>query len=233
MSAGSQDPKTSSPAAGESPENAAPDAPAAPDAEETLPEEEPSRGKRPRGSSSVAELERSLENEGEFAAAEGEEPAVSRELQLEAQIERLQSEVDAHRDKWLRSMAELDNFRKRSRRECESSLNLARAELLKQMLEVLDNFDRALDAFEQAEEPPSETFVKGVRLIQDQMLRVLRDNGVTKIEAVGEPFDPNLHEAVSQIETDEVESQHVAHVVKEGWRLDDMVLRPAMVVVAR
>lgn len=200
----------------------------------TTAEPDPDAPRRaPRGASSVAELELSLDDEAAGPSDEGDEPAVSREVQLEAQIERLQSEVDAQKDKWLRSMAEMDNFRKRSRRELQSSLNLARAELLKQMLEVLDNFDRALDAFDQAEEPPSETFIKGVRLIQDQMLRVLRENGAKPVEAAGAAFDPNLHEAVSQIETDEVESQHVAHVIKEGWSLDDMVLRPAMVVVAR
>ena len=72
-----------------------------------------------------------------------------------------------------------------------------------------------------------------VHLIQDQLLRVLRDNRVEKIESIGAPFDPNIHEAVSQIETDEVDSQHVAKVIKEGYRFHDTVLRPAMVVVAR
>ena len=72
-----------------------------------------------------------------------------------------------------------------------------------------------------------------MHLIQDQLLRVLRDNGVEKIESIGSAFDPNLHEAVSQIETEEVESQHVAKVIKEGYRFHETVLRPAMVVVAR
>jgi molecular chaperone GrpE len=183
-----------------------------------------------RGTHDVAELEQSLE---ERPSDSGEEDAVSRERQLQAQLERVQAEADTNRDKWLRAMAELDNFRKRSRQHLESSLNLARADVLKQLLEVLDNFERALEAWEQAETPPDETFVKGVHLIQDQLLRVLRDNRVEKIESIGEPFDPNLHEAVSQIETDEVESQHVAKVIKEGYRFHDTVLRPAMVVVAR
>jgi molecular chaperone GrpE len=190
---------------------------------------------RPRegGASSVDELERSIEESRETDADAEAEPAVSREVQLGAQVERLQAEVDVQRDKWLRAMAEFENYRKRARRELESSINLARADVLKQLLEVLDNFERALDAFDQAETPPDETFVKGVRLIQDQFLKVLRDNDVIRIEAVGAPFDPNLHEAVSQMETDEIPSQHVARVVKEGYRLNDMVLRPAMVVVAQ
>ena len=186
-----------------------------------------------QGARAVAELEDSLAEPPDDDSGSEEEPAVSREVQLQAQIERLQSEVDANRDKWLRAMAELENFRKRARRELDSSINLARADLLKQLLEVLDNFERALDAFDQAESPPDEVFVKGVTLIQDQLLKVLRDNGVSRIEAVGEPFDPNVHEAVSQIESQDVPSQHVAHVVKAGYRIDDMVLRPAVVVVAQ
>jgi molecular chaperone GrpE len=186
-----------------------------------------------RGASDVAELEMSLDVVEEMPSEAGEEDSVSRERQLQAQLERVQADADTNRDKWLRAMAELDNFRKRSRQQLESSLNLARADLLKQMLEVLDNFERALEAWDQAETPPDETFVKGVHLIQDQLLRVLRENNVEKIESIGAPFDPNFNEAVSQIETDEVESQHVARVIKEGYRFHDTVLRPAMVVVAR
>ena len=185
------------------------------------------------GARRVAELEDSLTDAPDDDAEAGEGPSVSREAQLQAQIERLQAEADANRDKWMRSMAELETFRKRARRELDSSINLARADLLKQLLEVLDNFERALDAFDQAETPPGEVFVKGVTLIQDQLLKVLRDNGVSRIEAVGEPFDPNVHEAVSQIETEDVPSQHVAHVVKAGYRAGDMILRPAVVVVAQ
>jgi molecular chaperone GrpE len=186
-----------------------------------------------RGTSDVAELERSLEESKELSSGIPAEDAVSREDQLQAQLERVQAEVDTNRDKWLRAMAELDNFRKRTRVHLESSLILARADVLKQLLEVLDNFERAMEAWEQAEQPPDESFVKGVRLIQDQLLRVLRENRVEKIDSIGAPFDPNLHEAVSQIETDEVESQHVARVIKEGYRFHETVLRPAMVVVAR
>ncbi|RKZ12401.1 nucleotide exchange factor GrpE [bacterium] len=183
--------------------------------------------------SDVAELEDSLEVLKEMSSGSGEEDSVSRETQLQAQLERIQAEADTNKDKWLRSMAELDNFRKRSHQHLESSLNLARADVLKQVLEVLDNFERAMEAWDQAETSPDENFVKGVRLIQDQLLRVLRENRVEKIESIGEAFDPNLHEAVSQIETDEVQSQHVARVIKEGYRFHKTVLRPALVVVAR
>lgn len=209
---------------GESTETGTPD----PDAQESGKDSSPRRGTH-----DVAELEMSLDDSKEMPSEAAEEDSVSRERQLQAQLERVQAEADTNRDKWLRAMAELDNFRKRSRQHLESSLNLARADVLKQLLEVLDNFERALEAWEQAETPPDETFVKGIHLIQDQLLRVLRENRVEKIESIGAPFDPNFHEAVSQMETDEVESQHVAKVIKEGYRFHDTVLRPAMVVVAR
>lgn len=198
-------------------------------------EGEPAGG-RPRGeggASTVAELELSLEDDqSEEPSGPEEEDSVSREIQLSSQIDRLQAEADANRDKWLRAMAEFENFRKRNRREMESTINLARAGVLRQLLDVLDNFDRALSAAESSDNAPGADFVHGVRLIQDQLLKVLKENGVSRIDADQMPFDPNLHEAVSQIETDEVLSQHVAQVVKDGYLMNDMVLRPAMVVVA-
>jgi molecular chaperone GrpE len=186
---------------------------------------------------SVDELELSLEfdDSADVETDEGEageeESSVPRAEQLAAQIESLQAESDAHRDKWLRAMAELENFRKRTRRDFESSINLAKASVFRQLLEVVDNFERALASVDA--EAESGEMVQGVQLIRDQLLKVLRDNDVHRIEALGRPFDPNLHEAVSQIETDEVEGEHVAQVVQEGYVLGDMVLRPAAVVVAR
>ena len=97
-------------------------------------------------SQGVAAEKMSLEEAKEMPSETAEEDSVSRERQLQAQLERVQAEADTNRDKWLRAMAELDNFRKRSRQHLESSLNLARADVLKQLLEVLDNFERALAA---------------------------------------------------------------------------------------
>jgi len=150
----------------------------------------------------------------------------------DAEIERLTGELAGFRDRYLRAVAELENVRKRSRRELETSTNLARANLLRELLEVADNFGRALEAAPQGEEAPETGFGEGVRLIYVQFMDILRQNGCERIPAKGEPFDPNLHEAISQIETDEVPSQHVFAVVQEGYRLNDHVLRPAKVVVA-
>lgn len=184
-----------------------------------------------RDSTSVDELELSLEA-SESDAAGGEESSVTREDQLAAQVERLQAEVDVHRDKWLRAMAEFENFRKRTRRELDSSLNLARASVFKQLLEVVDNFERALGAAETDSEADSKEFMAGMALIRDQLVKLLKEHDVHRIEAEGKEFDPRLHEAISQIESEEVPSEHVAQVVQEGYQLGDMVLRPAVVIVA-
>lgn len=161
---------------------------------------------------------------------EATEPAA--EDGKDGEIERLTAEVAGFRDRYLRAVAELENVRKRSRRELETSTNLARANLLRELLEVADNFGRALEASSQGEQTPESGLGEGVRLIYVQFMDILRQNGCERISAKGEPFDPNLHEAISQIETDEVPSQHVFAVVQEGYRLNDHVLRPAKVVVA-
>ena len=151
----------------------------------------------------------------------------------EDRVEELTREVADLRDKWLRSVAEVENVRKRSRRETETTTNLARASLLRELLEVADNFSRALDSapFEDEDEA-QRGFAEGVRLTYVQFMEILRQNGLTRIEARGAAFDPNLHEAISQIESADVSSQHVVEVVQEGYVMNDMVVRPARVVVA-
>ncbi len=152
---------------------------------------------------------------------------------LADEIERWRKEAEQNREKWLRAMAELENFRRRSRREIENSINFANASLLREFLDILDNFERAHGVVKEGDESANEAYIEGMRLIYQRFVEVLRQNGLERISATGEEFDPNLHEAVSQIETDEVQSGRIAHVVQEGYRLKDMVLRPARVVVAK
>jgi molecular chaperone GrpE len=152
---------------------------------------------------------------------------------LAAKIEEQQAQIQGYRERWLRALADIENFRKRTRREMETATNLANAILLRELLEVLDNFERALGTTPSGDVAPDEGFQEGVRLIYGQIRGVLRQHEVTQIEADGAPFDPNLHEAVSQVETDEVPSHHVAQVVQTGYMLKDKVLRPARVVVAK
>jgi len=186
--------------------------------------------------SSVDDLSSADSVEGsEFRDDEVEMAAEPAELEdsSEDEVEVWRRKAEENRVKWMRAMAEMENFRKRSRREIESSINFANANLLRELLEVLDNFERAQGAARSSEEGSTEAYVEGIRLIYQRFVDVLRRCGLERIPAKGELFDPNLHEAVSQIETDEVESGQIAHVVQEGYRLKDMVLRPAKVVVAK
>lgn len=164
--------------------------------------------------------------------ADEEAARAARVDELQAEVERLRREAEANRERWLRAVAELENTRKRFKRDLESSINLASANLLRDLLDVVDNFERALVSVEAEEEPSATAVRRGIRLIYGQFMDVLRQSGLSRIEARGEPFDPNLHEALSQKETDEVPSHSVVEVVQEGYLLHDKVLRPARVIVA-
>ena len=122
-----------------------------------------------------------------------------------------------------------DNFRKRSQREKTEARQFANQQLLEKQLPILDNFEMALAAAKDADPAIRD----GVQMIYDQFLSVLKDAGVEAIEAEGAPFDPNLHDAISQQETTEVEEGAVVQQVQRGYKLNDRLVRPARVVVAK
>jgi molecular chaperone GrpE len=164
------------------------------------------------------------------ASASGESAPVSAEPTAE---ERLQAERDEFEAKWLRVVAELDNVRKRTRRDMGDARRFARAEVLRRFLEVLDNFDRALQSSRGDEgDGGNDGFREGVELIFQNFRGVLKDLGVEPIEALDREFDPNVHEAVGTLPREGVESGHVIEVVAEGYMFDDMVLRPARVIIS-
>ncbi|HOE97380.1 MAG TPA: nucleotide exchange factor GrpE [Candidatus Sumerlaeota bacterium] len=139
------------------------------------------------------------------------------------QLERL-------KDQLLRAQAEFENYRKRVRRDQEQQIAQAQMKLIEQLLPVLDNFERAL-----ANPGESvEALLQGLQMVQKQMSQVLEQNGLEKVPAMGQPFDPNLHEAVA---TDPADAEHpentVTEVFQDGYRMGNRLLRPAMVKVAR
>jgi molecular chaperone GrpE len=177
--------------------------------------------------------------EGEIIEAE---PPESQELQ------ELRDRLAAERDRLLRTAAELDNVRKRGRREVADARRFAQADILRPLLDVLDNFERALQhapagssekgPAEQrrrnAEDPAPDTFGEGISLIAQNFRQVLRDCGVSRIEAVGSPFDPALHEAVGQAPADQdTPSGTVLSEVQAGYLFGDLVLRASRVIVAQ
>ena len=165
------------------------------------------------------------ERELPAAEAEGSKAAVAEQQE---ELERLRQERDVLLDRLARLQAEFDNYRKRMEREQQTFRDYALADAIKKLLPVVDSFDRALAT----ESRDSEEFHSGIELINRQLHDALAKLGVQPIVAKGEPFDPNLHQAVQMVETDEVEDHHVLDELQRGYKLRDRLLRPAMVRVA-
>lgn len=141
----------------------------------------------------------------------------------------LEAEVKDLRDKWLRTAADLENFRKRARKEWDLLQLRTKADVILEVLAVVDDFERA---FSMAADRDDE-FIRGIRLIYNKLLSSLERLGVRKIEALDAAFDPAYHMAVAQIERDGANSNHVVEVVQEGYCLGDFLVRPAKVVIAK
>jgi molecular chaperone GrpE len=135
--------------------------------------------------------------------------------------------VDEFRDRYLRTLADFENFRKRSEREKNDFQRYALAGMVRDLLPVLDNFDRGLDHAEEGDE-----FHKGMALIYKQLFDVLQRHGLKPITESGVRFDPNIHEGVVRVEDASVPSHTVVEVMQKGYFLHDRLIRPAMVKVA-
>jgi len=154
---------------------------------------------------------------------------------VEAELKKLTDERQEMSDRLARRQAEFDNFRKRTERERTETYNRALGEVVRRLLPVLDNLQRALDAERVVEVKESEEFrhfLHGVELINRQLGGVLEGLGVEVVPTVGERFDPHVHEAVATEETDAHEPDTVTQEMQRGYRLGDKLLRPAMVKVA-
>jgi molecular chaperone GrpE len=138
-------------------------------------------------------------------------------------------EAEAQQDRYLRAVAEFDNVRKRTAREREEHTRYANESLLRDILPVLDNLDRALQA---ARSEPVTSLTTGVELIQRELLRVLEKFGVAPFVSVGQPFDPERHEAIARVQRPDLPDMSVAGETARGYLLHGRVLRPAMVTVA-
>lgn len=175
-------------------------------------------------------------------AAENAGPVVAELIAARAELKRLEAEAkqfNAERQDLLdtiaRRSADFDNFRKRTERERSETYQRAVGEVVRRLLPVLDNLQRALDAERVVEVRESEEFrhfLHGVELINRQLGGVLESLGVEAVPTVGQPFDPHVHEAVTTEATDEVEPDTITQEMQRGYRLGDKLLRPAMVKVA-
>ncbi len=184
--------------------------------------------------SAPAEATEEEAGDGDGAVVQEEAPEVSLEERiaaLEAELEAARAQAEEYLDQWRRTAAEFANYRKRQEREQAEFVKQANAALIAKLLPVLDDFDLAFEHL--PEDVAKSAWVEGFALIRRKLHAILEQEGVTPIEAVGQPFDPTLHEAVSHEESEEVESGHVIAEVRKGYRLGDRVLRPALVRVAR
>ena len=167
------------------------------------------------------------EAEAEEPAAEAEEPAADAISSVKEKA--LRDKITALEDKVKRQMAEFDNFRKRTSKEKEQMFSMGERSVIEKMLPVVDNFERGLAAVPEAEK--GSAIASGMEMIYKQMMKQLEDLGVKPIEAVGKEFDPNFHNAVMQVESDELESGVVAQEFQKGYTYHDTVIRHSMVGV--
>lgn len=149
---------------------------------------------------------------------------------LSVQVEKLRAENEEGQQRLLRAQADFDNFRRRTLKEKEELGKYASAKLITELLPVIDNFQRALSTA--GDHPESASYVKGVEMIFRQLEGVLSAEGLTAMEAVGQPFNPEFHQAIMQVESEEHEEGIVVEEVQKGYMLKDKVLRPAMVKVS-
>jgi molecular chaperone GrpE len=159
------------------------------------------------------------------------EPAAVAPAEPEPEPAAKADETD-YRDQYLRAMAELDNVRKRARRDVAAAEGRGIAKLARELLPALDNFARALDAAEAQPENRDHHLTDGIRLVQNELLSALARVGIEPDSPKGEPFDPHCHEAIAQQPVEGAASGTIVEVYSQGYRYRDDVLRPAKVVVA-
>lgn len=174
---------------------------------------------------SIEELEQEMRETAMEAV--GDVASASEEVGAGGGDAALRTENQQLKDRVLRTLADFENFRKRTEREKSDFFRYAMSGVLKDILPVLDNFDRALEHAEGGDE-----FHKGVLLIYKQLSEVLQKHGLRPIEESGGPFDPNIHEAVVQEEDPTLPSHSVSLILQRGYFLHDRLLRPALVKVA-
>ena len=207
-------------------------------AEETAQEAAPeSTGEETAAADEAQETPEAPEGSGdgekpeEAGEKEGRKGLFGRSRKADKEKQQLLDRVAELEEKTIRQMAEFDNFRKRTDREKEAMFSSGERSVIEKILPVVDNFERGFDSVEKADE--NDAFVEGMRKIYAQLVKQLEDLGVTPIEAVGKEFDPQFHNAVMQVESEELESGTVAMELQKGYKFHDTVIRHSMVSVVK
>lgn len=169
---------------------------------------------------------------GESAAEAGRGAAPAGELEaLKARLDEKDREIAELKDKYLRAMADVDNIRKRVRQQSEETIRLQRESLLRDLLPIIDNLERAVAAAQGGGN--GKPIVDGVQMVLASMLDLLRQQGVTPEESIGRPFDPACHEAIDHVPSETHPPDTVVEEFHRGYRIGERMLRPARVVVAK
>lgn len=141
-----------------------------------------------------------------------------------------EKEAKENYDRYVRTLADLDNFKKRAAREKADTLKYGKEEIIKDILPFLDSLDRAL---EHADSSDAQTFKEGIALMQDQLLCCLKKHGVERIESAGASFDPNIHEALMQVESEQHANNQIVQEMEKGYLLNGRLVRPSRVCVCK
>ncbi len=152
------------------------------------------------------------------------------DVSLNIELQRLRAEAEESRQVALRSQAELENFRKRMRREMDDERRYAEQKLLTDLLSVVDNITRAIQAAEKT--AGAQSVIDGIRLVQQQLDKVLVQHNCVRIDALNKPLDPMIHQAIMQQPSDTVEAGHITLIAQDGYQLFDRCVRPAQVIVS-
>jgi molecular chaperone GrpE len=150
--------------------------------------------------------------------------------ELKEELARKEKEATDNYDKYLRAVADLDNYKKRAIREKADIIKYGKEDVIKDILPFVDSLDRALA---HADNSDVQAFKEGIKLIQEQLLSCLKKHGVEKIDSVGLDFDPNFHEAMMQVESEEHAENKVVNEVQKGYLLNGRLLRPSKVCVCK
>jgi molecular chaperone GrpE len=169
---------------------------------------------------------------GEEAATQAEEATPEATVDLEARLAEAEALANKNWDLYLRGQAELDNYRKRTQRERQDLLKFGNENILRELLPVIDNLNRAVQHAREGEEE-NQGLLEGVEMTLGQFQRVLEKFQVVPFDSLGEQFDPARHEAVGQLETSDFPPNAVAQELQKGYLLHERLLRPAMVMIAK
>lgn len=179
----------------------------------------------------AAEAQNGETQEQETEQLEIEAPEVSLEEQLNVELLQARDEAKKHQDLYLRAMADMDNLRKRTQREKEELAKFANENILREILTVVDNLERAVEHAEQAVGDGG--LLEGVQMTLTHFSQVLTRFGVEPVISLGLPFDPAVHQAMGQLETAEYPVNTVAQEMQKGYLLNERLLRPALVMIAK